>query len=83
MKPPDGTPALCPVCGADLDFKFMCRMEEINAMVIGNEWIALEDVPVNVVCGDHFELPCAGKNFTIDIANKVVLHGFLRPKETT
>lgn len=75
--------AQCRNCGGDnLEIKFHRRFDEVAHMTLGDEWIALEEVPMGVVCSDcGYEHRGQGRGLTIDVKRSVILHCFVKVDE--
>jgi uncharacterized paraquat-inducible protein A len=73
----------CPRCGVDLDFRFDRRLDQVPAMTISGEWVALEAIPMTVYCPScPFETKARGEGITIDIKAGKILAGFLRTEKS-
>lgn len=77
------TPGTCQQCGSgDLDLKWPVPFESVPSMVINGEWLALEPMPIVIICQTcEFELFGEAQQLTIDVDKGVILHAFIRPYE--
>lgn len=75
MTKPDLAP--CPRCGAgSLDFEFRRELKDVAHMIVGGEWVSLEPFPVEIMCtACPYRKASTGREFTIDLANGVILFG--------